>query len=96
MAAEWEARKRLAPGVTTPEIDRIVEAAASAGGAAKVCGAGGGGMVAVWARPGRRETAAAAHRGRRVQARALPASTCAASRSSESRVDGRVYNAGFP
>ena len=50
---EWEARKRLAPGVTTPEIDRIVEAAASAGGAAKVCGAGGGGMVAVWAPAGR-------------------------------------------
>ena len=36
----------------TPEIDRIAEAAASEGGAAKVCGAGGGGMVAVWAVPG--------------------------------------------
>ena len=57
---EWEARKRLAPGVTTPEVDRIVEAAVSAGGAAKVCGAGGGGMVAVWAPPGRRAAAAAA------------------------------------
>jgi D-glycero-alpha-D-manno-heptose-7-phosphate kinase len=52
---EWEARKKLAPGVTTPEIDRIVEAARAAGGAAKVCGAGAGGMVAVWARPGRRK-----------------------------------------
>jgi D-glycero-alpha-D-manno-heptose-7-phosphate kinase len=51
---EWDARKRLAPGVTTPEVDRIVEAAVSAGGAAKVCGAGGGGMVAAWAPPGRR------------------------------------------
>jgi D-glycero-alpha-D-manno-heptose-7-phosphate kinase len=60
LAAEWEARKRLAPGVTTPEVDRIVEAAVSAGGAGKVCGAGGGGMVAVWAPPGRREAAAAA------------------------------------
>jgi D-glycero-alpha-D-manno-heptose-7-phosphate kinase len=60
LAAEWEARKRLAPGVTTPEVDRIVEAAVSAGGAGKVCGAGGGGMVAVWARPGRRDAAAAA------------------------------------
>jgi D-glycero-alpha-D-manno-heptose-7-phosphate kinase len=57
---EWSARKRLAPGVTTPEVDRIVEAAVSAGGAAKVCGAGGGGMVAVWAPPGRRDAAAAA------------------------------------
>jgi len=54
MAEEWEARKRLAPGVTTPEIDRIAEAARSVGGAAKVCGAGGGGMVAVWAPPGAR------------------------------------------
>jgi D-glycero-alpha-D-manno-heptose-7-phosphate kinase len=60
IAREWAARKRLAPGVTTPEVDAIVAAAESAGGAAKVCGAGGGGMVAVWAPPGRREAAAAA------------------------------------
>jgi D-glycero-alpha-D-manno-heptose-7-phosphate kinase len=57
---EWAARKRLAPGVTTPEIDRIVEAARSEGGAAKVCGAGGGGMVSVWAPPGKRERVEAA------------------------------------
>ena len=49
MADEWEARKALAPGVTTPEVDQIVEAARVEGGAGKVCGAGGGGMVAVWA-----------------------------------------------
>ncbi len=54
MAEEWAARKRLAPGVTTPDIDRIVEAARAGGGAAKVCGAGGGGVVAVWAPPGAR------------------------------------------
>jgi D-glycero-alpha-D-manno-heptose-7-phosphate kinase len=54
IAAEWKARKRLAPGVTTPEIDTIVEVARAHGGAAKVCGAGGGGMVAVWAPPGER------------------------------------------
>jgi D-glycero-alpha-D-manno-heptose-7-phosphate kinase len=47
LAREWEARKRLAPAVTTPEVDRIATAALEAGGAAKVCGAGGGGMVAV-------------------------------------------------
>ncbi|HET7293052.1 MAG TPA: GHMP kinase [Vicinamibacteria bacterium] len=57
LAEEWEARKRLAPAVTSPEIDRIAAAAASAGGAAKVCGAGGGGMVAVWIEPARREDA---------------------------------------
>lgn len=62
LAEEWEARKTLAPAVTTPEIDRIAEAALAAGGAAKVCGAGGGGMVAVWATPGRREKAAEAIR----------------------------------
>jgi D-glycero-alpha-D-manno-heptose-7-phosphate kinase len=54
MAAEMASRIRLAPGVSSPEIDRIKEAAASAGGAAKVCGAGGGGMVSVWATPGKR------------------------------------------
>lgn len=54
MAEEWEARKRLAPGVTSPGIDRIAEAARAGGGAAKVCGAGGGGVVAVWAAPGER------------------------------------------
>jgi D-glycero-alpha-D-manno-heptose-7-phosphate kinase len=52
IAEEWAARKRLAPGVTTPDIDRIAEAARAGGGAAKVCGAGGGGVVAVWATPG--------------------------------------------
>lgn len=57
MAEEWAARKRLARGVTTPEIDRIADIAREHGGAAKVCGAGGGGMVTVWALPGRREKA---------------------------------------
>jgi D-glycero-alpha-D-manno-heptose-7-phosphate kinase len=54
MAEEWEARKRLAPGWTTPEIDHIAAVVRAAGGAAKVCGAGGGGVVAVWAPPGAR------------------------------------------
>jgi D-glycero-alpha-D-manno-heptose-7-phosphate kinase len=54
VAEEWEARKLLAPSVTTPEIERIAAAARAAGGAAKVCGAGGGGVVAVWAIPGAR------------------------------------------
>jgi D-glycero-alpha-D-manno-heptose-7-phosphate kinase len=73
LAEEWDARRRLAAGVTTPEIDRIVEVVREAGGAAKVCGAGGGGVVAVWAPPGsggpgRREAveAALARAGSRV------------------------------
>ena len=43
---EWEARKQLAPGVTTPTIDALIAAATAAGArAAKVCGAGGGGCL---------------------------------------------------
>ena len=45
VAREWAARRRLAPGVATPEVDAIVETAAAHGGSAKVCGAGGGGIV---------------------------------------------------
>ena len=62
LTREMEARKRLAPGVSTPEIEKIAAAAASEGGAAKICGAGGGGMVLVWAAPGKREKVAAAIR----------------------------------
>lgn len=52
IAAEWENRKRLAPGVTTPEIDAMIEAARQAGAAAgKVCGAGGGGCLFCFAEP---------------------------------------------
>lgn len=55
VAEEWAVRKRLAPGVTTPEIDGLIEAALGAGAlAAKVCGAGGGGCVMVLTDPDRR------------------------------------------
>ena len=53
-AREWEVRQRRAPGVTTPEIDRVVEVARAAGGAAKPAGGGSGRGVAVWAPPGAR------------------------------------------
>jgi D-glycero-alpha-D-manno-heptose-7-phosphate kinase len=45
VAREWKARRALAPGVATPEVDRIVEIASAHRGSAKVCGAGGGGIV---------------------------------------------------
>jgi D-glycero-alpha-D-manno-heptose-7-phosphate kinase len=46
IGAEWENRKQLAPGVTTPEIDAMMEAARKAGAiGGKVCGAGGGGCM---------------------------------------------------
>jgi len=46
IADEWENRKGLAPGVTTPEIDTMLAAARAAGAlGGKVCGAGGGGCL---------------------------------------------------
>ena len=43
---EWANRKKNAPGITTPLIDRLVEVTRPAGAVgAKVCGAGGGGCV---------------------------------------------------
>ena len=46
LATEWDNRKRLAPGVTTPAIDQLIARATAAGArAAKVCGAGGGGCM---------------------------------------------------
>jgi D-glycero-alpha-D-manno-heptose-7-phosphate kinase len=46
LAEEWNNRKRLAPGVTTPHIDDLIARATAAGAdAAKVCGAGGGGCL---------------------------------------------------
>jgi D-glycero-alpha-D-manno-heptose-7-phosphate kinase len=47
MRAAYPNRKRLAPGITTPQMDRLVERALASGAeAAKVCGAGGGGCIA--------------------------------------------------
>jgi D-glycero-alpha-D-manno-heptose-7-phosphate kinase len=52
LAAEWRARKQLAPGVTTPEIDALVDLAVAHGAwGGKVCGAGGGGCVFALAPP---------------------------------------------
>jgi D-glycero-alpha-D-manno-heptose-7-phosphate kinase len=46
VADEWENRKGLAPGVTTPAIDAMLSAAHAAGAhGGKVCGAGGGGCL---------------------------------------------------
>ncbi|HEY0873269.1 MAG TPA: hypothetical protein VGD94_07330 [Vicinamibacterales bacterium] len=54
VAAEWENRKGLAPGVTTPAIDAMLAAARAAGAyGGKVCGAGGGGCLFCIAEPER-------------------------------------------
>jgi D-glycero-alpha-D-manno-heptose-7-phosphate kinase len=46
LSREWQARRRLSPAVTCREVEALVAAAEAAGGSAKVCGAGGGGVVA--------------------------------------------------
>jgi D-glycero-alpha-D-manno-heptose-7-phosphate kinase len=58
---EWENRKRLAPGVTTPTIDDLIARARAAGAtAAKVCGAGGGGCLFCYGPPASRPAMASA------------------------------------
>lgn len=53
VAEEWNNRKRLAPGVTTPQIDAMLDAGRAAGAlAGKVCGAGGGGCLFCIGEPG--------------------------------------------
>ena len=55
ISEEWENRKRLAPGVTTPGIEQLIARATRAGAtAAKVCGAGGGGCLFCYGPPERR------------------------------------------
>jgi D-glycero-alpha-D-manno-heptose-7-phosphate kinase len=47
MRTAYPNRKRLAPAITTPQMDHLVEKALANGAeAAKVCGAGGGGCIA--------------------------------------------------
>ncbi len=49
---EMEHRKKLAPGIVTPEIEDAIKFAKDNGAmAAKVCGAGGGGCVMFWTQP---------------------------------------------
>src|SRR5918912_1410789 len=61
MQAAYPNRKRLAPNITTPHMERIVEKALANGAeAAKVCGAGGGGCIAFLCAEGQRERVEAA------------------------------------
>ncbi len=61
MAAEWEARRGLADGISTPEIESLLELARARGSwGGKACGAGGGGSLAVLCPPDARAGLAAA------------------------------------
>ncbi len=54
LTEEWDNRKRLAPGVTTPAVEHLIARARAAGAtAAKVCGAGGGGCLFCYGPPER-------------------------------------------
>ena len=56
LGKEWEARKALIEGISTPEIDAAITVATAAGAwAGKVCGAGGGGCIVFLMPPERRE-----------------------------------------
>jgi D-glycero-alpha-D-manno-heptose-7-phosphate kinase len=56
MRAAYPNRKRLAPNITTPQMDRLVaKALANGAEAAKVCGAGGGGCLAFLCSEGRKQ-----------------------------------------
>ena len=66
LAKDWDAvgetlknahpqRKRLSPHITTPHMDKIIDAALTIGAIApKVCGAGGGGCMAFFCEEGRK------------------------------------------
>ena len=61
LAREWDARRALAAGVTTPTIERLAGALTDAGAlAVKACGAGGGGTIVAIAPPERRAAVASA------------------------------------
>ena len=70
MREAYPNRKRLAPGITTRQMDLLVEKALANGAeAAKVCGAGGGGCIAFLCAEGRKpevERALAAEQGAEI------------------------------
>ncbi len=68
VASEWEARRGLAPEISTPAIERLLEAARAAGAwGGKACGAGGGGCVLALAPPGARTQILAAWRSAKAE-----------------------------
>jgi hypothetical protein len=101
---EWINRKKNAPGITTPLIDRLVEVTRRAGSVgAKVCGAGGGGCVFFLVERGAKERVAAAITAagakvlpvhvapKGVSVRIVRRLTMPACRSATDRSAGRLY-----
>ena len=53
---EWKARKQLAPNISTPQMEKLIQSALKKGAlAAKVCGAGGGGCCLLYTSPSPRD-----------------------------------------
>ena len=51
---EWQNRRRLAEGVSTPRLEELMAAATNAGAmASRACGAGGGGCMTSFCQPGK-------------------------------------------
>jgi D-glycero-alpha-D-manno-heptose-7-phosphate kinase len=60
---DWQARREMAPAVSSPELEAIISAAGNAGAtSAKVCGAGGGGCMILAVADGKRQAVASAVR----------------------------------
>ena len=56
-AREWKARKKLAPNISTPQMDQLFRSAMRKGAmAGKVCGAGGGGCIAFIVPPAKKQS----------------------------------------
>ena len=56
-AREWKARKKLAPNISTPQMDQLIRSAMRKGAmAGKVCGAGGGGCIAFIVPPAKKQS----------------------------------------
>jgi len=65
---EWNSRKALSPKISAPQIERIIKLAMQNGAlAAKVCGAGGGGCVALFVKKDAKENVISALTGQGVQ-----------------------------
>jgi len=64
LGEEWENRKGLAEGVTNEDIDAMMSKAAAAGAiTSKICGAGGGGSMISFCKPGAKAAVSDALRG---------------------------------
>ena len=58
---DWQARREMAPAVSSPELETIIAAAREGGATAeKVCGAGGGGCLILAVPQGKRAAVEAA------------------------------------